>query len=266
MCDALRAIDQSVIDYDLVTKLVEHVCTSMEPGAILVFMPGLAEISKLHESLGTNPTVRAATGNGKYLIGLHSTLSTAEQRTIFEHPPGDTRKIVIATNIAETSITIDDVVYVVDSGKCKENGYDPNTRMQLLLERWVSRASAKQRRGRAGRVRPGRCFRVYTRQMHDEVFDEHTMPEIKRVPLEGLCLQIQLQRMSGGIAGFLGKALEPPRRTRSSRRLRRCDKSARSTKRRTSRAWASTWRRCRSTSGWARCSFTAPSSGASAPC
>ena len=210
VCDALRAIDQSVIDYDLVTRLVEHVCTSMEPGAILVFMPGLAEISKLHESLGTNPTVRAATGNGKYLIGLHSTLSTAEQRTIFEHPPGDTRKIVIATNIAETSITIDDVVYVVDSGKCKENGYDPNTRMQLLLERWVSRASAKQRRGRAGRVRPGRCFRLYTRQMHDEVFDEHTMPEIKRVPLEGLCLQIQLQRMSGGIAGFLGKALEPP--------------------------------------------------------
>uniref|UniRef100_A0A7S0IGJ7 RNA helicase n=1 Tax=Micromonas pusilla TaxID=38833 RepID=A0A7S0IGJ7_MICPS len=210
VCDTLRAIDQSVIDYDLVTKLVEHVCASMEPGAILVFMPGIAEISKLHECLGTNPTVRAATGGGKYLIGLHSTLSTAEQRTIFEHPPSGTRKIVIATNIAETSITIDDVVYVVDSGKCKENGYDPNTRMQLLLERWVSRASAKQRRGRAGRVRPGRCFRVYTRQMHDEVFDEHTMPEIKRVPLEGLCLQIQLQRMSGGIAGFLGKALEPP--------------------------------------------------------
>ena len=98
-------------------------------------------------------------------------------------------------------------VYVIDAGKCKENGYDPNTRMQLLLERWVSRASAKQRRGRAGRVRPGRCFRMYTRQMHDDVFDEHTMPEIKRVPLEGLCLQIQLQRMSGGIAGFLGKAL-----------------------------------------------------------
>ena len=210
VCDALRAIDQSVINYDLATKLVEHVCESMEPGAILVFMPGLAEISKLHERLGANPTVRAATGGGKYLIGLHSTLSTAEQRTIFEHPPGDARKIVIATNIAETSITIDDVVYVVDIGKCKENGYDPNTRMQLLLERWVSRASAKQRRGRAGRVRPGRCFRVYTRQMHDEVFDEHTMPEIKRVPLEGLCLQIQLQRMSGGIAGFLGKALEPP--------------------------------------------------------
>jgi ATP-dependent RNA helicase DHX57 len=64
---------------------------------------------------------------------------------------------------------------------------------------------------RAGRVSAGRCFRLYTRLTHDEVFEEHQLPEIKRVPLEGLCLQIQLQRMSGGIAGFLGKALEPPK-------------------------------------------------------
>ena len=96
--------------------------------------------------LPATQAIAAATGNGKYLIGLHSTLSTAEQKVVFEHPPGTYRKIVIATNIAETSITIDDVVYVVDTGKCKENGYDPNTRMQLLLEQWVSRASAKQRR------------------------------------------------------------------------------------------------------------------------
>ena len=207
---ALRAMDQSVINYDLAAKLIEHVCVSMDPGAILVFMPGLAEISKLHDMCASNPTIRDATGGAKYLIGLHSSLSTSEQKVIFEHPPNGTRKVVIATNIAETSITIDDVVYVIDSGKCKENGYDPNTRMQLLLERWVSRASAKQRRGRAGRVAAGRCFRLYTRLYHDAGFAEHALPEIKRVPLEGLCLQIQLQKMAGGIAGFLGKALEPP--------------------------------------------------------
>ena len=180
VCDTLRVLDQNVINYELATKLVTHVCADMEPGAILIFMPGLAEISKLHESLSNNPTVRAATLNSQYLIALHSTLSTAEQKVIFEHPPAGIRKIVIATNIAETSITIDDVVsvcinslcsvlkypnttqllititprthslqvYVIDAGKCKENGYDPNTRMQLLLERWVSRASAKQRRGK----------------------------------------------------------------------------------------------------------------------
>ena len=208
---ALRAMDQSVINYDLAAKLIEHVCVSMDPGAILVFMPGLAEISKLHDACSSNPAIRDATGGAKYLIGLHSSLSTSEQKVIFEHPPFGTRKVVIATNIAETSITIDDVVYVIDSGKCKENGYDPNTRMQLLLERWVSRASAKQRRGRAGRVAAGRCFRLYTRLYHDAGFAEHTLPEIKRVPLEGLCLQIQLQKMAGGIAGFLGKALEPPK-------------------------------------------------------
>ena len=207
----LRAMDQSVINYDLAVKLIEHVCVAMDPGAILVFMPGLAEISKLHDACSSNPAIRDATGGAKYLIGLHSSLSTSEQKVIFEHPPFGTRKVVIATNIAETSITIDDVVYVIDSGKCKENGYDPNTRMQLLLERWVSRASAKQRRGRAGRVAAGRCFRLYTRLYHDAGFAEHTLPEIKRVPLEGLCLQIQLQKMAGGIAGFLGKALEPPK-------------------------------------------------------
>jgi ATP-dependent RNA helicase DHX57 len=209
--DALRVLDQSVINYELIAALIKHVCVNMDPGAILVFMPGLAEITRLHEACANDPAIYDATGRGAYLIGLHSTLSSAEQRVIFEHPPGARRKIVIATNIAETSITIDDVVYVIDAGKCKENGYDPSTRMQLLLERWVSRASAKQRRGRAGRVAAGRCFRTYTRLTHDRVFAEHTLPEIKRVPLEGLCLQIQLQRMAGGIAGFLGKALEPPK-------------------------------------------------------
>ena len=208
---ALKAMDQTIINYDLASRLIEHICVSMDAGAILVFMPGLAEISKLHEMLSSNQQVRNATGGAKFLIGLHSSLSTSEQKVIFEHPPVGTRKIVIATNIAETSITIDDVVYVVDSGKCKENGYDPNTRMQLLLERWVSRASAKQRRGRAGRVAAGRCFRLYTRLTHDVGFAEHTLPEIKRVPLEGLCLQIQLQKMGGGIGGFLAKALEPPK-------------------------------------------------------
>jgi ATP-dependent RNA helicase DHX57 len=131
VCDTLRVLDQNVINYELATKLVTHVCTDMEPGAILIFMPGLAEISKLHESLGNNPTVRAATLNSQYLIALHSTLSTAEQKVIFEHPPAGTRKIVIATNIAETSITIDDVVSVCINSLCSVLKY-PNT-TQLLI-------------------------------------------------------------------------------------------------------------------------------------
>jgi len=214
---ALKNLEQGLINYELMTRLISHICTSMGPledgtlGAVLVFMPGLSEITKLFEACAADATINAATDGSKYLIALHSTLSSAEQGIVFNHAPKGVRKIVISTNIAETSITIDDVVYVVDSGKCKENGYDPNTRMQLLLEQWVSRASARQRKGRAGRVQAGRCFKMYTRHVHDTVFNEHTLPEIVRVPLEGLCLQIQLQRMSGGIAGFLSKALEPPK-------------------------------------------------------
>jgi len=86
---------------------------------------------------------------------LHSTLSTAEQIAIFDIPPEGVRKIVIATNIAETSITIEDVVYVVDAGKVKENREDEANQMMTLVETWVAKSAAKQRRGRAGRVREG---------------------------------------------------------------------------------------------------------------
>jgi ATP-dependent RNA helicase DHX57 len=208
--EALLRVDQEKINYDLVEKVLQKICLDGEEGAILVFMPGLMEIKKVIEACAGNSYIQKATGDGQYLIGLHSSLSTAEQRVIFDRPPPNFRKIVVATNIAETSITIDDVVYVVDAGRAKENTYNPLTKMQMLLEGWVSRASAKQRRGRAGRVRPGQCFRLFTRHKHDVRMAEFQLPEIRRVPLEGLCLQIKLQRMEGGVAGFLAKALEPP--------------------------------------------------------
>ena len=209
---ALRNLDEEKINYELAVELLEKIVeTTPQDGAILVFMPGLAEIQKLHESCAASRVLHKATDNGTYLIALHSALATSESTIAFDRPKSkSSRKIIISTNIAETSITIDDVVYVVDSGKVKENGYDPSTRMLQLKEQWISRASAKQRRGRAGRVQPGQCYRLYSRRYHDEVFAERQEAEIKRVPLEGLCLQIQLQRMSGGISGFLSRALEPP--------------------------------------------------------
>ena len=209
---ALRNLDEEKINYELAVELLEKIVqTTAHDGAILVFMPGLAEIQRLHESCAASHVLFKATDNGTYLIALHSALATSESTIAFDKPKNQSsRKIIIATNIAETSITIDDVVYVVDSGKVKENGYDPSTRMLQLKEQWISRASAKQRRGRAGRVQPGQCYRLYSRRYHDEIFAERQEAEIKRVPLEGLCLQIQLQRMSGGISGFLSRALEPP--------------------------------------------------------
>lgn len=167
---ALRSLDVERIDYDLALTVIRKICEHNPPGAVLVFLPGLAEIAKLHGMCLNDPTVASSTGDGEFLIALHSTLSSAEQGAAFDQPPQGFRKVVIATNIAETSITIDDVVYVVDPGKAKENGYDPQTRMQTLQECWISQANAKQRRGRAGRVQPGVCFKLYTRYKHDHEF------------------------------------------------------------------------------------------------
>ena len=95
---------------------------------------------------------------------VHSLMPTATQRAIFQRPPKGTRKIVIATNIAETSITIDDIVYVIDCGKIKITQYDLDSTLATLQPEWVSLATARQRRGRAGRVQAGQCFHLFTRQ------------------------------------------------------------------------------------------------------
>eukprot|EP01047_Picozoa_sp_COSAG01_P015643 COSAG01_NODE_784_length_13621_cov_68.866829_18_plen_165_part_00 len=115
---------------------------------------------------------------------------------------------VLATNIAETSITIDDVVFVVDGGKAKEKTYDPVNNLACLLPAWVSQAAARQRRGRAGRVQAGVCFHLFTREQHAKLSPYQT-PELLRTPLEELCLQIKSLRL-GRIEAFLAKAPEPP--------------------------------------------------------
>ena len=120
---------------------------------------------------------------------LHSSLSTAEQKAIFDVPPAGVRKVVIATNIAETSITIEDVVYVVDAGRVKENQYDNESQMPTLVETIVSKANAKQRRGRAGRVRPGMAFHMFESKRD---LAEFQLPEILRVSLDELVLQVRV--------------------------------------------------------------------------
>ncbi|KAF7818860.1 DExH-box ATP-dependent RNA helicase DExH1 isoform X1 [Senna tora] len=117
-------------------------------------------------------------------------------------------KIVLATNIAESSITIDDVVYVIDCGKAKETSYDALNKLACLLPSWISKASAHQRRGRAGRVLPGVCFRLYPKVIHDAML-QYQLPEILRTPLQELCLHIKSLQL-GTVGSFLAKALQPP--------------------------------------------------------
>lgn len=146
----MKENDTPLIIYDDVAKVVEWINNSKPEGAILCFLPGWDEICKVKSSL--EKILDPAT---TMILTLHSKLSDQDQRKIFSHPPAGVRKIVLGTNIAETSVTIDDVVYVVDTGIHKETRFDSERGITCLGNHWISKSSANQRKGRAGRVQPG---------------------------------------------------------------------------------------------------------------
>ena len=162
------------------------------------------------------PSGSASFGDAKQymILPCHSTLTTEEQKRVFNIPPAGIRKIVISTNIAETSITIQDAVCVVDTGRVKENRYDSGKRMAALVETFVSMASAKQRRGRAGRVRAGTAYHLFSSHTAEKL-RAYTLPEMLRVPLEEMVLQIKVLDL-GAVREFLGSV------RRVCARLRRC--------------------------------------------
>ena len=145
------------------------------------------------------------------ILPLHGNLSTLEQELIFDRPPENKRKIIVSTNIAETSVTVNDVVYVVDSGRVKEIQYDTYSNCPALVETWASRASTRQRMGRAGRVQEGVCYQLFSQRIYSKVMLDYQIPEIKRKSLEDLILQILLLELSESCPSeFLRKAIEPP--------------------------------------------------------
>ncbi|EGD78151.1 hypothetical protein PTSG_09027 [Salpingoeca rosetta] len=178
----LAAVDG--IDYQLIADIVQYILQHGDDGAILIFMPGMGEITRAIK------TINSKCGGRVTAMPLHSSLTAQEQARIFSKAPSGMRKVIVSTNIAETSITVDDVTHVIDSGKMKENRYDAGAGMELLVETWVSRASAQQRRGRAGRVKPGTCYRCFSRRRFAKMADQQA-PEVLRVPLEHLCLHIK---------------------------------------------------------------------------
>lgn len=129
------------LNIDLICEVVKYICRG-PPGAILIFVPGIGEITKLLKKINEN---RSQIGTHFEIHPLHSKLPTLQQNKIFERPPGHIRKIIVATNIAETSITIDDIVYVVDSGKIKYNGLNIEQHFSTLKTEWVSQANMRQR-------------------------------------------------------------------------------------------------------------------------
>nr|XP_004303378.2 PREDICTED: ATP-dependent RNA helicase DHX36 [Fragaria vesca subsp. vesca] len=203
---SLEAWSGSQLDLGLVEATVEHICRYERDGAVLVFLTGWDDISKLLDKIKGN---RFLGDPEKFMVlPLHGSMPTVNQREIFDRPPANKRKIVLATNIAESSITIDDVVYVIDCGKAKETSYDALNKLACLLPSWISKASAHQRRGRAGRVQPGVCYRLYPKMIHDAML-QYQLPEILRTPLQELCLHIKSLQL-GAVGSFLAKALQPP--------------------------------------------------------
>lgn len=126
-----------------------------------------------------------------HVLPLYSQLQTKDQLRVFEPPPDNSRLIVLATNVAETSLTIPGIRYVFDCGRAKEKTYDQVTGVQSFEIGWVSKASASQRTGRAGRTGPGHCYRLYSSAVYERDFEEHAKPEILRMPVEGIVLQLK---------------------------------------------------------------------------
>nr|XP_031537823.1 probable ATP-dependent RNA helicase DHX34 isoform X2 [Vicugna pacos] len=169
-----------------VLEAIDNKYPAEERGDLLVFLSGMAEISAVLEAAQTY----ASHTQRWVVLPLHSALSVADQDKVFDVAPAGVRKCILSTNIAETSVTIDGIRFVVDSGKVKEMSYDPQAKLQRLQEFWISQASAEQRKGRAGRTGPGVCFRLYAESDYD-AFAPYPVPEIRRVALDALVLQMK---------------------------------------------------------------------------
>ncbi|KAG0173093.1 DEAH-box ATP-dependent RNA helicase prp43 [Apophysomyces sp. BC1034] len=171
-------------------------------GDILLFLTGEEEIEKACREIKTaaDGAVRGKMGCGPLkVVPLYSTLAPYAQQRIFDPappplkpggPPG--RKVVVSTNIAETSLTIDGIVYVVDPGFSKQKVYNPRIRVESLLVSPISQASAQQRAGRAGRTRPGKTYRLFTEECFQKELIEQSLPEIMRSNLGSVVLQLKM--------------------------------------------------------------------------
>ncbi|CAG9819856.1 unnamed protein product [Phaedon cochleariae] len=214
-CKNLYLMDPEKINYELIESVLMWIVSGDHPypkvGTILIFLPGIAEITTMYDQLNVNRTLGCR--GGRYLLlPLHSSLTSEEQAAIFKKPKDGKRKIVLSTNLAETSITIDDCVFVIDSGKMKEKRFDPNRNMESLDTVWVTRANALQRKGRAGRVMSGVCIHLYTDHRFKHHLLQQPVPEIDRIPLEQLILNIKIlpNFENRDASAVLGSFIEPP--------------------------------------------------------
>ncbi|KFO90874.1 putative ATP-dependent RNA helicase YTHDC2, partial [Buceros rhinoceros silvestris] len=233
-----HSFDDEKVDLDLIMHLLYNICNSYHAGAILIFLPGYDEIVSLRDRILFDDKRFADNAHRYQVFMLHSNMQTLDQKKVLRSPPPGVRKIasirglnhiyiilfrlyfynyliflllqILSTNIAETSVTVNDVVFVIDSGKMKEKSFDALTCVTMLKMVWISKASAIQRKGRAGRCQSGVCFHLFSRLRFQNMLEFQT-PELLRMPLQELCLHTKLLApINCSIVDFLMKAPDPP--------------------------------------------------------
>ena len=177
------------LDASLITVMQIHL--SQPPGDVLLFLTGKEEIDTAAEILYERMQALGKGAPPMLILPVYSALPSELQTKIFEPAPLGSRKCVIATNIAEASLTIDGIMYVVDPGFCKQMVYNPKLGMDSLVVTPISQASANQRAGRAGRTGPGKCFRLYTESAYKNEMLPSSVPEIQRTNLGNTVLTLK---------------------------------------------------------------------------
>jgi len=196
-------VDMAAVQVDLIAALVAAIHATGIPGAILVFLPGLKDIEEVQRRVKVMDRSRSL-----LVLPVHSLLPRHSQGALFRPPPRGFRKVILATNIAESSLTVDDVVFVIDSGLTKGIDYDSAREISTLKNVPVSQANVLQRRGRAGRVQPGVAIHLLPRAAFDRL-PPTPVSELLRVPLEEVCLRIKALDYAN-VHSFLACAIDPP--------------------------------------------------------
>ncbi|KAG2249345.1 hypothetical protein Bca4012_087330 [Brassica carinata] len=197
----IHYVEEPVSDY--IRSVVSTILLINErepPGDVLVFLTGQDDIETAIKLLAEEAHSHQKNSSGLLPLPLYSGLSRAEQELIFTPTPRGKRKVILSTNIAETSLTLEGVVYVIDSGFSKQKFYNPISDIESLVVAPISKASARQRSGRAGRVRPGKCYRLYTEDYFLKQMPGEGIPEMQRSNLVSTVIQLKAL----GIDNILG--------------------------------------------------------------
>lgn len=209
--DKLEEVDERLLQLAVYIVYWQHCVRKDEPVDVrysfLIFLPGLHEINVIQDLL---QTICLDVYEEFEICVLHSAMPEEHHSRVFDECEPNKRRIILSTNIAESSVTLPDVRFVIDLGFSKEISYNSLTRSQVLELKWASKATMNQRKGRAGRVARGICYRLMPQPYFDTMLYEYSRPEIQRCPLDKLILRLKQLTNIGTPTDVLYRAIEPP--------------------------------------------------------